>query len=294
MSKIPGLAPGVTIAAVRRALAQAFRSAGLDSPDLDARLLVGHALSLDHSALASNSERPLSGEDISSIAALAERRLAHEPVARILGHKEFWGLDFIVTPATLVPRPDTETIVETALAAIADRAAPLRIADFGTGTGALLLALLSELPNAVGVATDVSLDALAVARHNAHHLNLASRSYFAACSYGSALRGAFDLIVCNPPYIPSADIAGLDSDVRDYDPRLALDGGASGLDGYRELVSDACRLLTPAGLLVVELGIGQGRAVAALMQEGGIVAEPPRADLSGHFRALLGRLAMRG
>ena len=294
MTTIPGLAPGMTIAAFRLALAQAFRSARLDSPDLDARLLVGHALDLDHSALASNGERAVTSDDVASIAALAARRLAREPVARIVGRKEFWGLDFIVTPATLVPRPDTETIVEAALAAIADRAAPLLIADFGTGTGALLLALLSELPQATGVATDVSIEALAVARSNALRLNLAARANFVACSYGSALCGPFDLIVCNPPYIPSGDIAGLDPDVRDYDPRLALDGGASGLEGYRVVVADARRLLAPGGILVVELGAGQASAVTALMHAGEIVAEPPKADLSGHFRALLGHSAMRG
>ena len=294
MTNLPGLAPGMTIAAARRAVTQAFRDAGLDAPDLDARLLVGQALGLDHAALASNGERQLADAEISAVAALAKRRLAHEPVARIVGHKEFWGLDFAVTRATLVPRPDTETVAEAALAAVPDRSLPLRIADFGTGTGALLLALLSELPNAAGVGTDLSVAALAVARDNALHLGLASRADFVACDYGAALRGPFDLVVCNPPYIASGDIAGLDAEVRDYDPRLALDGGASGLDGYRAVVSDASRILSPQGILVVELGAGQASHVAGLMREGGIVAEGPKPDLSGHFRALVGRSAMRG
>jgi len=141
---IPGLAPGMTIAAVRRALAQAFRNAGLDSPELDARVLIGHALGLDHAALVSNGERALDAREAATIAAFAERRLKREPVARITGHKEFWGLDLAVTPATLVPRPETETVVETTLAAVADRTRTLCLADFGVGTGALLLALLSE------------------------------------------------------------------------------------------------------------------------------------------------------
>jgi release factor glutamine methyltransferase len=291
---LPGLAPGISIAAARRVLAQAFRDAGLDSPDLDARLLVGHALGLDHSALASKGDRPLSADDVSAVSDLATRRLAHEPVARIVGRKEFWGLEFSVTPATLVPRPETETLVEAALAAIPDRSLPLRIVDFGTGTGALLLALLSEFPNAVGIGTDMSVSALAVARDNAARLGVGPRAYFAACDYGSALRGPFDLIVSNPPYIASGDIAGLDPEVRNYDPRLALDGGASGLDGYRAVVAHAGRLLAPKGILVVELGAGQASSVAALMGEGGIAAGAPKADLSGHFRALLGRPAMRG
>jgi release factor glutamine methyltransferase len=290
----PGLAPGIAIAAARRVVAQAFRAAGIDSPDLDARLLLGHALSLGHAALASTRERALTGEEVSAFAALATRRLAHEPVARIVGRKEFWGLDLAVTGATLVPRPDTETVVEAALAAISDRARPIRIADLGTGSGALLLALLTELPNANGVGTDLSATALHVARANAARLALASRAGFVTCDYGAALRGRFDLVVSNPPYIASGEIAGLDTEVRDYDPRLALDGGISGLDGYRAVVADAGRILAPEGVLVVELGSGQAPAVAALMRRGGIVAEAPKADLSGYLRALLGRRAMRG
>jgi release factor glutamine methyltransferase len=294
VTKLPGLAPGTPIAAARRLVAQIFRDAGLDSSDLDARLLVAHALGLDHTALVSNGGRELTADEISAIAALASRRLAHEPVARIVGRKEFWGLELRVTPATLVPRPDTETVVETALAAIPDRSRPLRVADFGTGTGALLLALLAEFPNATGIGTDISRPALATARDNAFHLGVASRAYFVACDYGAALRAPFDLVVSNPPYIASGEIAGLDPEVRDHDPLLALDGGRLGLDGYRAVVADARQILAPRGILVVELGAGQANSVAAVMGEGGIAAEAPRADLSGHFRALLGRPAMRG
>jgi release factor glutamine methyltransferase len=294
VTRLTGLAPGMSIAAARRMVAQAFRQGGLDSPDLDARLLVGHALGLDHTALASKGERQLSADDVSAVSDLATRRLAHEPVARIVGHKEFWGLEFKVTPATLVPRPETETLVEAALAAIPDRSLALRIADFGTGTGALLLALLSEFPNAVGIGTDISISALAVARDNAVRLGVGSRAHFIACDYGSALRGPFDLIISNPPYIASGDIAGLDSEVRNYDPGRALDGGASGLDAYRAVLAHAGRLLAPEGIVVVELGAGQASSVAALMGKGGIAADAPKPDLSGRFRALLGRAALRG
>ena len=202
----------MTIAQARRALADAFRNAGLDSPELDARLLVGHALRLDHTALAASPDRVLSAADERAIDAFKQRRLAREPIAHILGTQEFWGLMLRVTPATLVPRPETETIVETALAAIDDsgpRTRTLRIADLGTGTGALLLALLSELPNAFGVGTDMSADALAVARGNAEQLGLASRARFVRCDFGAALASGFDLVVSNPPYIRSGDIAGL-------------------------------------------------------------------------------------
>jgi release factor glutamine methyltransferase len=285
------LATGVSIDAARRVMAQAFRSAGLDSPDLDARILTGHALALDHTALASSSERKATGSEIAAIAQLARRRLGREPVARITGRKEFWGLELRVTPATLVPRPETETVVEAVLAAIGDKSRALRMADFGTGTGALLLALLSELPNTSGIGTDINAEALVTAQANANYLGLAQRAEFVLCDYGAALHGPFDLVVSNPPYIASGDIAALAPEVRDYDPRLALDGGASGLDGYRAVVADARRILAPKGILVVELGAGQAPDVAALFHNGGFATEPPRADFSGHFRALLGRLS---
>jgi release factor glutamine methyltransferase len=284
----------LTIALIRRRVAQAFREKGLDSPDLDARVLVGHAFGLDHAALASAAERILTAKEIEAISALAARRLAHEPVARIVGSKEFWGLELRITPATLVPRPETETVVEAALDAV-DAAGPrermLRVVDLGTGSGALLLALLSELPNAFGVGTDISLPALATARENAGRLGLASRARFVRCDFGAALRGPFDLVVSNPPYVASDDIAQLAPEVREHDPRLALDGGPQGLDSYRALAADARRILAPDGTLVVELGAGQASAVAALLLDGGIVAGPPQPDISGHPRALLGRLS---
>jgi release factor glutamine methyltransferase len=280
----------LTIAMIRRCVAQAFREKSLDSPDLDARVLVGHALGLDHTALASGAERILTAKEIESISALTARRLTREPVARILGTKEFWGLEFRLSPATLVPRPDTETVVETALRAIdasGSRERPLRMADLGTGTGALLLALLSELPNAMGVGTDLSIEALATARENAKRLGLAARAHFAACDFSAALRGPFDLIVSNPPYIASSDVETLEPEVREHDPRLALDGGREGLDAYRAIAADAGRILAPEGIMVVELGAGQERSVTALLAEGGITAEGAEPDLSGHFRALL-------
>ena len=253
------IAPGLTVAEARRALADAFRDAGLDSPELDARILLGHALGLSHTALATDPGRILDKRETEALAALAARRMQHDPVARILGTKEFWGLPLAVTDATLVPRPETETIVEAALAAIDDggpRTRTLRVADLGTGTGALLLALLSELPHAFGIGTDTSVAALSAARSNAERLGLARRAGFVACDFGTALAGPFDLVVVNPPYIASAEIAALPPEVR-RDPRLALDGGADGLDCYRAVTGDARRLLSPTGQLVVELGFGQ-------------------------------------
>jgi release factor glutamine methyltransferase len=286
----------MTVAQARRALAEVFRKAGLDSPELDARLLVGHALGLDHTALAASPDRPLTPQDESAIDALKARRLAREPVAHILGAKEFWGLMLNVTPATLVPRPETETIVETALAAIGERgprSRALRIADLGTGTGALLLALLSELPTAFGIGTDMSAAALTVARVNAEQLGLASRARFVRCDFGAALAGGFDLVVSNPPYIPSGDIPELSPEVR-RDPRTALDGGTDGLACYRAIAADAKRLVAPGGNLVLELGIGQEHAVADLVKEAGLFPLPAKPDLSGIPRALMARFATIG
>ncbi len=289
---ISGLNAGVSIATARRIIADIFRKYGLDTPELDARILIGHALSLDHAALASNTTRLLNAEEAQAISALAARRLAHEPVARITGSKEFWGLEFRLSPATLVPRPETETVVETALAAIdanGPRTRALRIADLGTGSGALLLALLSELPNASGVGTDVSLAALETARENAARLGFATRADFLACDFAAGLKAQFDLVVSNPPYITSRDIGGLAPEVREHDPLLALDGGHDGLAAYRAIAADARRILVPGGMVVVELGAGQAAAVTAVLFDGGIEAGSPVNDLSGHARALLGR-----
>ena len=286
-------APSMTVAQARRALTDAFRQAKLDSPELDARLLVGHALGLDHTALTIDSGRSLGGDAAYALAVLAARRLEREPVARILGVKEFWGLPLRLNNATLVPRPETETVVEAALAVI-DSAGPrtraLRIADLGTGSGALLVALLTELPNATGIGTDMSRDALAAARDNASRLGITARTEFAICDFGAALAGRFDLVVSNPPYIASADIDTLSPEVR-HDPRSALDGGADGLDCYRTIAKQAPELLKPDGDLVVELGIGQEPAVAKLFRAVGLKPSAARPDLLGIPRALRARVA---
>jgi release factor glutamine methyltransferase len=285
---------GATVAYARRAVAQSFRQGGLSTPDLDARILICHVLGLDHAALVARSEHTLSAAQARAITALSTRRLAREPVARITGKKEFWGLAFGLVPDTLVPRPDSETVVTAALAAIdrsARRTDALRILDIGTGSGALLLALLSELPAAQGVATDVSLAALTCARQNARTLNLADRSAFVLCDQASALGGPYDLGVANPPYVGHDEIAGLEPEVRDYDPPCALDGGADGLDAYRAIATDAKRWLKPHGRLVVELGIGQIDAVLAIFSGAGLVQDaPPEYDLAGIARAIVVKL----
>lgn len=284
---------GQTVEAARRALTARFKSANIDSAELDARMLVGAVLGLDLTGMITAAGRIVSSGELLRLEEFARRRLAGEPVARLLGHKEFWGLPLRLSPATLVPRPDTETVVELALELLRAGGAldrPLRIADLGTGSGAILLALLSELPGAQGVGTDISAEALQTAGANAARAGQADRATFMACDYATGLTGPFDLIVSNPPYIRSADIAGLAAEVRDYDPRAALDGGADGLDAYRTLIPQAADLLAPGGVVVVEAGQGQSPQIEALMNAAGLTpAGAPKADLAGIQRAVGGR-----
>ena len=288
--RIPGLKAGATIAEACEKLAQAFRQSGIDEAAADARILVAHALSLTRAQVLAQSDRELEPREVDAISARAARRLSREPVSRIVGGREFWGLKLDITPAVLDPRPDTETIVEAALDWLTTRGLrqeKLRVLDIGTGSGALLLALLSELPNAAGIGTDLSIDALGIARINAHRHELASRCHFICCDHAAALRGPFELIVSNPPYIAAGEIDGLAPEVRDHDPRLALDGGADGLDAYRAIAGDARRLLAERGRLIVELGAGQSDMVSRLFTQAGLaVDEQPRRDLSGINRAL--------
>lgn len=286
-----------SIESARRTLAAQLRSAGNDEAELDARILLAAALSLDLTGMIAQASRKLTSAEAALLSQYARRRIAGEPVARILGEKEFWGLPLTLSSATLVPRPDTETVVELALELLRaggnlDR--PLRIADLGTGSGAILLALLSELPAAQGFGTDISEHALQTARANAASTSLANRAAFIACDYASGLSGAFDLIVSNPPYIRTADIDGLAAEVRNHDPLGALDGGADGLDAYRALIPQAAGLLAPGGWLVVEAGQGQSGPIEAFMTNAGLTAAAaPKADLAGIPRAVGGHKVAR-
>jgi release factor glutamine methyltransferase len=288
-----GNTAGQTIETARRALTARFKASAIDSAELDARLLAGAVLGLDLTGMIAAANRRLTADESVRLDQFAERRLAGEPVARILGHKEFWGLSLLLSQATLVPRPDTEAVVELALEMLrADGTAnrPLRVADLGTGSGAILLALLSELPEAHGFGTDISAAALQTAAANAARAGLAGRATFIACDYATGLSGLFDLIVSNPPYIQSADIGGLAAEVRDYDPLAALDGGADGLDAYRALIPQAACVLAPGAVLVVEAGQGQSGDIEALMTAAGLTHErAPKADLAGIPRAVGGR-----
>ena len=270
-------------------LAQAFRTAGIEDADVDARLLVGHALHLDRARLIAQSDRILEAREINVINALAARRLKREPVSRILGQKEFWSIALAITPDVLVPRPETETIVEGALDFVVRgglRMEKLRILDIGTGSGALLLALLRELPNATGIGTDISTGALKVARENAARCGLEGRCTFLVCDIASVVEGPFDLLVSNPPYIAHHEITSLAPEVKNYDPTVALDGGDDGLAAYRAIAADAKRLLAPGARMFVELGAGQEAAVRDLFTNVGLTAGTARADLAGIPRVL--------
>ena len=292
---VPGLKAGVSVADAQRLMVRTFRLAGIDSPGADARALICAALHLTRAQLISQSDRILEAREASAAAALAARRTRREPVSRILGEKEFWSLPMRVTPDVLVPRPETETIVEAALDEIDSlglRAEKLKILDIGTGTAALLLALLTELSQALGVATDISSAAIAVARGNAERLELTPRCKFVVCNVADAIGGRFDLIVSNPPYIARGAVETLEPEVRDFDPKLALDGGADGLDAYRAIAAAAPGLLRPGGWLIVELGIGQEAAVRALASVAGLQVKTVRPDLAGIARALVAQLPM--
>jgi release factor glutamine methyltransferase len=242
-------------------------SKNIDTPELDARLLLQAVLGIDHSALISANERVLTKAENLQFEKFIKRRLAREPVHRIIGQKKFWGLSLDISSAVLEPRADTECMIDAVLEFLDSqgrRNDPLRIADIGTGSGAIVLALLSELPNATAVASDISQDALQVAQTNAQNYQLEKRVSFLHGSYFEPLLGKFDLIVSNPPYICSQDVLALEPEVQEYDPAIALDGGVDGLDAYRCLLSESAAMLNLEGRVFFEIGFNQGDDVREL------------------------------
>lgn len=287
---LAGIRPGSSRSEALRNLRSAFREAGLDTPALDARLLVTAALGLTPTELLTGADAPLGPGPARVLAGLAARRLAREPVARILGCREFWGLAFALSPDTLVPRPETETVVETALRLRGDRGRALQVLDLGTGSGCLLVALLTELARARGLGIDRSTRALATARANAVRHGVADRALFAVADWGAPVAARFDLVVANPPYIASDALAGLAPEVRSYDPPLALDGGPDGLAAYRAILPQIGRLLGPGGVAVLEIGFDQEPALRALAAVSGLPVREVARDLAGQPRAVaLGR-----
>lgn len=261
--------------------------AGIPEAAADARVLAGHVLGLDRGQMLTQRDRSLSPEERHALDAALARRLRREPVSRILGRREFWSLDFTITPATLDPRPDSETVVAAVLDRLIDRGRPLRLLDLGTGSGCLLLALLSALPAAWGLGIDYDPDAAAAARDNAVRLGLAGRAGFAAGDWTAPLNADFDVIVGNPPYIAGRERGALEPEVGLYDPRLALDGGADGLDAYRAILAGLPQRLAESGLAVFEIGATQAMAVSALAASCGLACIGVDADLSGRDRAVV-------
>jgi release factor glutamine methyltransferase len=281
---------GAALAAGRKAL----ESGGVENAALDARLLLSAAAGLDMAALIARDRDPLPSLAAAAFNAQLKRRLLGEPVARILGEKEFWGLPFLVNEATLVPRPETETLVEAVLDEARRRAfAPgLTICDLGTGSGAILIALLTELPQARGVATDISAPALDIARRNAEQLGLAARIAFRHADFAEGPDGPFDVIVTNPPYIRSKAIAGLQGEVRNYDPILALDGGSDGLSAYRSILARAPASLAKGGFLALEIGHDQSAEISEMCEGAGFGDVAFRCDLAGVKRVVIASVIM--
>lgn len=270
---------------------QRLKAAGIDGPRRDAVLLLAFASGIPADRLRLEPGIDIAEAAAQAFVALVARRADREPVSHLTGRREFWSLPFRVGRDVLDPRADSETLVEAVLAQVADRSAPLRLVDFGTGSGCLLLALLHELPNATGQGIDLSPAALAVASGNAADLGLAGRARFQAGDWGAGLEGQFDILVSNPPYIETAAIAGLEPEVARHEPMLALDGGADGLAAYRRLVPDLARLAAPGAIVALEIGQGQDAAVAALVAAAGFAAVAVRPDLAGIPRVVMGRKA---
>jgi release factor glutamine methyltransferase len=256
-------------------------AAGIEAPAREARLLLAHALGLPPESLIGERPPPPPG-----FAALIARREAREPLAFILGRREFWSLAFAVSPATLIPRPESETLIESALAAFPDPAAVRRVLDLGTGTGCLLLAALTEFRAAFGVGIDLVAEAAALARANAAALGLAPRASFLAGDWAASITGRFDLVFVNPPYVDRAALSGLMPEVARFEPVTALDGGADGLDAYRRVMPALPLLLAENGLAIVEIGAGAASAVARLAAAEGLAVREARPDLAGNTRAL--------
>lgn len=279
----------VQIGAAWRAVRDKFRNADIDSPELDAKLLAEQAFGVDAMGLLNREKDDAPAEGVAVLDGLAARRLAGEPVARILGHKEFYGLDFELNDATLVPRPETEMLVDLALEALKPLASPV-VLDLGTGSGCVAIAILVNAPHARAVATDLSEAAIAAARENATRHNVLDRISFRAGSWCAPLLPgeAFDVVVSNPPYVESDIVEQLQPEVSDHDPRLALDGGEDGLAAYRTIAAGVPSRLKPHGEVIVEVGSEQGIEVGAILSAAGFTGIDIRKDLAGLDRVVIG------
>ncbi len=278
--------PARTLVATWKAAQARLKAAGIDSPAIDARLLLEAATGAGRVEILTDPYRAVPDDQMAVLDGYVERRLKREPVSRILGRKAFWKIMLNVTPDVLSPRPDTETLLDIALLAFEPHRV-FSVIDLGTGSGAILLAILAERAGATGVGTDVSSEALAVAKENAANLDLDGRAAFLRTEWATGFGDhSFDLVVSNPPYIPSDDIPGLDPEVREHDPILALDGGPDGLMAYRELAPEIRRILKPDGIFAVEIGWDQAAAVRSLFVEAGFEGVRVVKDLGDRNRVV--------
>ena len=271
-----------TLRALAARGAETLQRAGIPAPRKEAQRLLAHVLGVDPGALMAMDDKKASDGTAAAFLAKIEHRSGHAPLSHVLGYRDFWSHRFQITPHVLDPRPETETLIAAAL-----EAPFARVLDLGTGSGCILLSLLCERPDARGTATDISPEALAVARLNAEALGVADRVALVEADWGAGVAGRFDLIVSNPPYIPAAEIAGLAPDVRDHEPRRALTDGGDGLSAYRRIAEAAPRLLAPGGRLMVEIGPGQAETVAAYFGAAGLAPGGVRPDLDGRPRVVI-------
>ena len=285
-----GLSETTTRIGALKHLGDVFRSVGIETAQRDARLLLLDAARIAHMDLIRAPREPLGPEAAETLARHVEKRVDRVPVARILGEWEFWSLPFTLIAESLVPRPDSETVVAAALIALKDRrhaSEGLRLLDLGTGSGCLLISLLHELPGATGVGVDIVPEAAAIARKNAERNGVSARAEFHIGNWGQGVDGPFDLIVSNPPYIADPVIDGLEPEVRIHDPRIALSGGRDGLDAYRAIAEDLPALLAPGGIAALEIGSDQSESVTDLYRKKGYVIEGPFADFGARPRAIV-------
>lgn len=264
-----------------------LNDANIPTALLDARLLLQHAANIPQETVYLEPELIISKDVITAYNQFINRRINHEPVAKIIGSKSFWSSDFVVNKYVLDPRPDSEVIIETAINLFPNKNDVLRVLDIGSGSGCLLLSILKEFPKSTGIASDISEDALKVTKRNIELLGLEDRAECMRQNWADDLEEKFDLIVSNPPYIPSEEISALESDVKDYDPLLALDGGDDGLDPYRYLAKQISALLKPESYVILEFGYGQGESVRQIFMQQNYIINKMLFDLSGIERAIV-------
>ncbi|MGE0741349.1 MAG: peptide chain release factor N(5)-glutamine methyltransferase [Hyphomonadaceae bacterium] len=277
-----------TLVSLWTAVRQRLEAAGVDSPVLDARLLLEAGAGVKRLDIVTDPRRPVTADQVAAVDALARRREAREPIGHIVGRKAFWTMDLAVSPDVLIPRPETELLVETALELIPPDA-PARVLDLGVGSGAILIAVLGERLNATGVGVDASVAALAMAALNVSASGHGERIELREGDWGQGLPQAFDLVLSNPPYIATEEIDGLTPEVARHEPRLALDGGPDGLGAYRQIIGGLGAILKPGGAFAFEVGAGQAEAVMELLRAGGFSPESPKRDLAGVPRVVWGR-----